>query len=145
MARSRKTADAGTAAPIGLDLGADRRDARGLCGELRGHEVVSTGQGGDSGAPEVASRPQGPAPEGMVWIPGGTFQMGCDSPFSWPNEQPAHRVRVDGFWLDVTEVTNVQFREFVDATGYLTTAEKAPTVAEILAQLPPGTPPPASE
>ena len=50
--------------------------------------------------------------------------MGTDSTLGWPDEKPAHRVRVDGFWMDETEVTNAQFREFVEATGYVTTAEK---------------------
>jgi formylglycine-generating enzyme required for sulfatase activity len=52
---------------------------------------------------------------------------------------------VDGFWIDATEVTNAQFRKFVDATGYVTTAEKKPSLAEIMAQVPPGTPPPPDE
>jgi formylglycine-generating enzyme required for sulfatase activity len=86
-----------------------------------------------------------PAPPGMVWIPAGTFTMGSDTAMARPDEQPAHRVRVDGFWMDTTEVTNRQFRAFVEATGYVTTAEKAPQLDEIMAQLPPGTPPPSAE
>jgi formylglycine-generating enzyme required for sulfatase activity len=78
----------------------------------------------------------------MVWIPGGDFLMGCDAPDARPDERPAHRVRVDGFWMDATEVTNARFRAFVEATGYVTVAERAPTAEEILLQLPPGTPPP---
>ena len=45
--------------------------------------------------------------------------MGTDDPEAAPAEHPAHRVRVDGFWMDVTEVTNAQFRRFVEATGYV--------------------------
>ena len=86
-----------------------------------------------------------PSPPGMVWIPGGKFTMGSDLAGDRPDEKPAHHVRVDGFWMDVTEVTNAQFREFVEATGYVTTAEKAPQLQEIMAQLPPGTPPPPAE
>ncbi len=52
--------------------------------------------------------------------------MGTNSELGWPDEKPAHRVRVDGFFVDKTEVTNTQFKVFVDATGYATTAEKAP-------------------
>ena len=64
-------------------------------------------------------------PDGMVWIPGGEFSMGC----SVSNESlcgvkgitddanPIHRVYVDGFWMDNTEVTNKQFAAFVEATG----------------------------
>lgn len=82
---------------------------------------------------------------GMVWVPGGEFSMGTDSELGWPEEKPAHRVRVDGFWMDETEVTNGQFYRFVEATGYVTTAEKAPTLGEIMQQSPPGTPPPPKE
>ena len=84
-------------------------------------------------------------PQGMVWIPGGEFTMGSDNPDSKKDEKPPHQVRVDGFWLDATPVTNRQFKEFADATGYVTTAEKAPTLEEIMSQVPPGTPPPAKE
>jgi formylglycine-generating enzyme required for sulfatase activity len=88
----------------------------------------------------------GPAPDdGMVWIPGGEFVMGSDSKLARPDEQPAHPVRVDGFWIDATEVTNAQFERFVAATGYLTTAERAPTVEELLANAPVGTPAPPPE
>ncbi len=80
--------------------------------------------------------------EGMLWIPGDTFQMGSSGPHAWPDEQPVHPVQVEGFWIDATEVTNAQFRRFVEATGYVTTAERAPTAEDILAQSPPGTPPP---
>lgn len=89
-----------------------------------------------------ALRSPGEAPPGMVWIPGGEFTMGSESELAWPDEGPAHRARVDGFWMDETEVTNDQFAEFVKATGYVTTAERAPSAKEILSQLPPGTPPP---
>ena len=78
------------------------------------------------------------APPGMVWVPGGEFTMGTDSDLGWPDEKPAHRVRVDGFWMDVTEVTNAQFRDFVEATGYVTTAEKPPVLEELKRQMPPG-------
>jgi formylglycine-generating enzyme required for sulfatase activity len=81
----------------------------------------------------------------MVWIPGGEFTMGTDSDLGWPDEKPAHRVRVDGFWMDETEVTNAQFSAFVEATGYVTTAEKPPNVEELLKQMPPGTPRPPKE
>ena len=60
----------------------------------------------------------------MVWIPGGTFRMGSDK--HYPEEAPAHRVSVDGFWIDCTPVTNRQFKDFVGATGYVTTAEISP-------------------
>jgi formylglycine-generating enzyme required for sulfatase activity len=81
----------------------------------------------------------------MVWVPGGEFTMGTDADVGWADEKPAHRVRVSGFWMDATEVTNAQFRAFVEATGYVTTAERAPTAEEILRNSPPGTPPPKPE
>jgi sulfatase modifying factor 1 len=87
----------------------------------------------------------GDAPPGMAWIRGGEFTMGTDSSLGWPDEKPAHRVQVDGFWMDETEVTNAQFREFVDATGYLTTAERTPDAEELLRQLPEDTPPPPKD
>lgn len=88
---------------------------------------------------------KGACVEGMVWVPGGEFTMGSDDPDAKKDEKPPHSVRVDGFWMDATPVTNKQFKEFVDATGYVTTAEKAPTMEEIMSQVPPGTPPPPKE
>jgi formylglycine-generating enzyme required for sulfatase activity len=58
----------------------------------------------------------------MVWIPGGTFLMGSDA--HYPEEAPAHRVSVEGFWIDRTPVTNAQFLKFVKATGHVTLAER---------------------
>src|SRR6187200_1551332 len=81
-------------------------------------------------------------PSGMVWIPGGEFTMGTDSELGWPDEKPAHRVRVDGFFMDATEVTNAQFRRFVEATGYATTAERPIDWEQLRSVLPPGTPKP---
>ncbi len=68
-------------------------------------------------------QPPGPAPDGMVWIPGGVFWMGADE---FPDARPWHVVSLDGFWMDKTEVTNEQFARFVTATGYLTVAERTP-------------------
>ena len=78
----------------------------------------------------------------MVWIPGGRFDMGSESPLAGPEERPVHAVEVDGFFIDVHTVTNARFREFVDATGYVTVAERVPDEAELMRQLPPGTPQP---
>jgi formylglycine-generating enzyme required for sulfatase activity len=61
----------------------------------------------------------------MVWLPGGTFFMGTDDEAS-TDARPVHKVELNGFWIDRTEVTNRQFAEFVRATGYVTVAEKAP-------------------
>ena len=75
---------------------------------------------------DVASidRPQQAAPTNMIFIPGGTFRMGSDK--HYPEEAPAHRVIVDGFFIDRTPVTNRQFKEFVRATGHKTFAEIPP-------------------
>jgi formylglycine-generating enzyme required for sulfatase activity len=91
----------------------------------------------------IAKSPPAGAP-GMVWVSGGEFTMGTDSSLGRPEEKPAHRVRVDGFWIDEAEVTNAQFRTFVEATGYITTAERPVDADAILRQSRPGTPrPPA--
>jgi formylglycine-generating enzyme len=82
------------------------------------------------------------APSGMVWIAGGEFTMGTNDVSSFPNERPAHRVRVEGFWIDEHDVTNAEFAKFVEATRYVTTAEKKPDWEELKKQLPPGTPKP---
>jgi sulfatase modifying factor 1 len=89
----------------------------------------------------LVRRPPHPPP-GMVWIPGADFRMGTDGNTLHKNEQPAHTVRLDGFYLDEHEVTNAQFREFVEASGYITTAERKPDWEEMKKQLPPGTPKP---
>jgi formylglycine-generating enzyme required for sulfatase activity len=65
-----------------------------------------------------------PAPDGMVWVPGGTFWMGCEN-CGMPDALPAHLVSVDGFWMDRTPVTNREFEQFVKATKYVTVAERA--------------------
>ena len=78
----------------------------------------------------------------MVWIPGARFTMGTNDENSYPQERPAHQVSVDGFWIDKTEVTNRQFSEFVNATGYMTVAERKPEWEQLKKQVPPGTPQP---
>ncbi|WP_406699749.1 formylglycine-generating enzyme family protein [Singulisphaera sp. Ch08] len=72
-----------------------------------------------------SDKPPGVAPEGMVWVPGGDFAMGTDDE-SMSDARPVHRVSLDGFWMDRTEVTNRQFERFVRETGYTTVAEQAP-------------------
>jgi formylglycine-generating enzyme required for sulfatase activity len=81
----------------------------------------------------------------MAWIPGGAFTMGSVDLLARPDEGPVHLVRVRGFWMDTTEVTNAQFRAFVDATGYVTVAERPVDWDELKKQLPEGTPRPADE
>jgi formylglycine-generating enzyme required for sulfatase activity len=83
--------------------------------------------------------------EGMVLIPAGSFVMGGDSIWGRPDEFPHHQVRLSSFYMDEHEVTNRQFRKFIEATGYVTTAERKPDWEELKKQLPPGTPKPADE
>jgi formylglycine-generating enzyme required for sulfatase activity len=94
---------------------------------------------------ENTGPPAGLAPDGMVWIPGGEFSMGAPDPSdandrvgmqAASDSRPVHRVYVDGFWMDRTEVTNVQFATFVKATGYITVAERTPRAEDF-----PGAPP----
>ena len=81
----------------------------------------------------------------MVWIEGGTFMMGADDSEGRTDEYPAHRVQLNGFWIDETEVTNAQFAAFITATGYVTVAERKPDWEELKKQLPAGTPSPPAD
>ena len=94
----------------------------------------------------------------MVWIEGGTFEMGSEKVADSqtvnasllgsqprPDEFPKHTTQVRSFWMDKTEVTNAQYQEFVEATGWLTVAERPIDLEEIMAQLPEGTAPPSEE
>ncbi len=80
--------------------------------------------------------------DGMVFIKGGEFMMGGDGEQSNQDELPKHKVVVSSFWMDETEVTNDQFKRFVDETGYVTTAEKSIDWEDIKKVVPPGTPKP---
>lgn len=77
-------------------------------------------------------------PTGMKWIPGGEFVMGSSDPGLPRNERPSHRVKVDGFFINETEVTNSAFAKFVDETKCVTIAEKKPEWEEIKKFLPLG-------
>lgn len=99
-------------------------------------------RGGGSEFQPTKSNPihyNGTIPAGMVWVPGGEFSMGGVNPVgidgggheAMNDARPVHRVRVNGFFMDATEVTNKQFAEFIKATGYVTVAEKKPTREEI--------------
>jgi formylglycine-generating enzyme len=90
--------------------------------------------------------PQGKSEPGMAWIPGGEFSMGAQDPPDMEHDhvgmkatedsRPVHRVYVDGFWMDKTDVTNAEFAKFVAATHYVTEAEKTPKAEDF-----PGAPP----
>ncbi len=83
-------------------------------------------------------------PKGMVWIPSGTFLQGAvpQDKMAMKHEKPQHEVYVDGFFMNITEVTNAQFKKFVDETGYITIAERDINWEEMKKQLPEGTPKP---
>jgi formylglycine-generating enzyme len=108
-------------------------------------EAVSTSTAAAFQAAVANARPDpGEPPSGMVWIPGGEFSMGAaESPDmnmvgmqATTDSRPIHRVYVDGFWMDTTVVTNTQFAKFVEATGYVTIAERTPRAEDF-----PGAPP----
>lgn len=84
-------------------------------------------------------------PSGMVWIPGGEFMMGGTEEEPAANAQSVHSVHVDAYWMDETEVTNAQYKMFIEATGYKTVAERPIDWEEIKKQSPPGTPKPSDE
>src|SRR5579862_3521009 len=88
--------------------------------------------------------PPSETPEDMAWIPGGRFWMGTDDS-TMPDAHPVHAITVDGFWIDKTEVTNAQFRRFVEATGYVTVAEKPPDAEALRKQRGPDAPPLTAE
>ncbi|KQC29571.1 formylglycine-generating enzyme family protein [Flagellimonas eckloniae] len=93
----------------------------------------------------LKEKPEGmEVPEGMVWIPGGTFNQGAvpHDKMAMGHEKPAHKVSVNGFFIDITEVTNAKFKKFVTETGYVTTAERAIDWEVMKKQLPEGTPKP---
>src|SRR6266542_1723372 len=109
--------------------------AIGVLGAIAGNWMASAGDStaivpsaSPASTPALSNKTAapGPAPEGMVWIPGGEFWMGSDEP-DFKDARPWHRAYVDGFWMDKTEVTNEQFEKFVKATGYVTIAERTPT------------------
>jgi formylglycine-generating enzyme required for sulfatase activity len=107
---------------------------------------IPEGTGMEPFAPTVPNKiaAPSPAPIGMVWIPGGEFSMGALDPpavsevgmHAAVDARPIHRVYVDAFWMDKTDVTNEEFARFVKATSYVTIAERKPTAEEF-----PGAPP----
>jgi sulfatase modifying factor 1 len=121
-----------------------------LCGLLGIASVLLVLSGIMASPNAAASNPDKPsggqvtrkAPPAMVWIRGGTFLMGTNDKESFPNERPAHLVQVQGFWMDEHDVTNAEFSKFVEATGYVTTAERKINWEDLKKELPPGTPKP---
>jgi len=93
-------------------------------------------------SPILVQKPENVAvPEGMVWVSGGEFNQGAvlQDKTAMAHEKPAIKVAVDGFFMDITEVTNAQFSKFIEETGYVTVAERAIDWEEIKKQVPEGT------
>jgi formylglycine-generating enzyme required for sulfatase activity len=109
------------------------------CTSLTGPTDPGETEEAEQGPPRLnPAQPPGRAPEGMVWAPGGEFYMGVE-PFrdddtgqevGFADASHVHKVYVDGFWMDRTEVTNAQFTRFVQATGYVTVAERRPSARD---------------
>jgi len=104
-------------------IGAAKHHA-GMANELAAGSHVAEAQ--SAWVPRINdNQPPERAPDGMIWIPGGQFWMGTQED-QMPDAKPWHRVYIDGYWMDKTEVTNQQFSTFVSATGYVTVAERKP-------------------
>lgn len=106
--------------------------------------VLSSCKNSKSEDPKTAEISEIKTPEGMIWVQGKTFLQGAKDTdkFAMPREKPAHLVTVDGFYIDATEVTNQQYTAFVNATKYVTIAERKIDWEEMKIQLPANTPKP---
>jgi formylglycine-generating enzyme required for sulfatase activity len=113
--------------------------------EAASHAASSPGEATDSKATVVEVPDSIQVPEGMAYIPGGPYWMGSEGPEAERHEGPSIRVSIDPFLLDVHEVTNAEFAAFVEATGYVTVAERPIDWDAMAAQTPPGTPRPPDE
>lgn len=133
----------------------DVKCAPASCGTPHSRTAAMLGAGGglillSNGAAvpaitDTANWPAKPWPDHMIWIPATTYAMGGVGTEARKDEFPVHKVSLDGFWIDQTEVTNAAFERFVNATHYVTTAEQKPDWEELKKQLPPGTPKPSDD
>src|SRR5215472_12533004 len=116
-----------------------RLEKKSIVAQVEAHRMLHF----ETTLPNTAEAPAR-VPEGMVWIPGGEFSMGANDPpdrnavgmQATEDARPIHRVYVDGFFMDKTDITNAQFAAFVKATGYVTVAERKPRAEDF-----PGAPP----
>jgi formylglycine-generating enzyme required for sulfatase activity len=132
-ARNKNTTDS----TAQLSANAIAKDSSNYCSPVSKTSLIA------SVTDNLSSIPQGKVShKDMVRLPGGTFMMGATDHEGRQDEYPAHEVKVNGFWMDKHEVTNAQFGKFVNATGYITTAEQKPDWSQMKKQLPPGTPKP---
>lgn len=93
----------------------------------------------------IKEKPEGvDTPDGMVWIPGAIIEQGAvpQDKMAMEHEKPGHTVAIDGFFMGITQVTNAEFKKFVDETGYTTVAEREIDWEEMKKQLPEDTPKP---
>ena len=129
------TADANQGSTAGSNTAA-MPDAKASAPEMKGVAFGPT-------VPNTTAAPA-TAPRDMVWVPGGEFSMGAQDPPDMDDvgmkatldSRPVHRIYVDGFFMDKTDVTNSEFEKFVKATGYVTVAERKPRAEDY-----PGAPP----
>ena len=132
----RTTSDFGLAAVLTAAIGL------AACGRTGGEVAEAQGPAAPAICLERAAVPAPDAPTaGMVWVPGGAYVMGAAP--QRPEEGPPRSVRVDGFWISAAEVTNAEFERFVEATGYVTLAER-PLDPDAYPDLPPEALVPAS-
>lgn len=113
--------------------------------DSRSQEISSSSRPQEDDTQLIVEKPEDVIqPEGMQWVSGVRFTMGANASdaLALPRERPAHPVSVDGFFIDKFEVTNKDFKKFVDETGYVTVAEKPIDWEELKKQVPPGTPKP---
>lgn len=134
---AKKAIAIGVVALLGVSLGSlivIKKDDPGEAQPLHQIGNRDKSQGREPGSVKDSAEPPAPVAEsepldmtwtqGMVYVPGGRFKMGTAQ--GHPDESPVHEVEITGFWMDETEVTNESFAEFVEATGYVTTAERKP-------------------
>lgn len=116
-----------------------------VLGFSKADSITYMQQGGKEFKPTIVNNTKPALPvKDMVWIPGGEFSMGSVNSTNMQDggkdamddTRPVHRVYVNGFFMDKTEVTNAEFAAFVKATGYITVAERKPSKEEF-----PGVPP----
>ena len=101
----------------------NRWRSRGLAGAMIvAGTLALLGSTASAAPPGACAGPAGDPAADMVWIERQTFVMGADD--QRPEERAAHEVTVDGFWIDRHEVTNAEFAQFIEATGYRTLAER---------------------
>lgn len=91
-------------------------------------EQAAQGQKVQAADPATSRAPVPVSTNGMIWVPAGEAMLGSQE---GDHDAPLHRVKLSGFWVDETEVTNAQFAAFVKATGHVTTAERVPTKEEL--------------